>query len=159
PAAPPVTARWHRPSTARTRIIGWVLFLVLIALGFVTLVTWRLLIADTEDRVNRAPVNEVEEFGGVVASGINPRNELPFTSIDEVLDAAISYNTARPNEKFLGYIDGAFSLQSRRADGAPLVLQDDLAFTELVSTVSAPVRGDYESAAGEVRYLALDELA
>jgi two-component system OmpR family sensor kinase len=146
--------RWHRPSTARTRIIGWVLLLVLAALGLVTLVTWRLLLQSTDDRMEQALVNEVEEFREVV-SGSNPRNDQPFVSIDEVLDAAIAYNTARPNEKFLGYIDGAYAMQSRRADEAPVVLQTDPVFEQLVGSVAAPVQGRYGSAAGEVLYLAV----
>lgn len=146
--------RWRRPSRARTRIIGWVLLLVLAALGVVTLVTWRLLIQQTNDRMNDALVSEVEEFREVV-SGPNPRNDLPFATIDEVLDAAIAYNTARPNEKFLGYIDGEYALQSRRADNAPPVLQDNPAFEERVRTGPAGVVSDFESTAGEVRYLAV----
>ncbi|MCX6463756.1 MAG: HAMP domain-containing sensor histidine kinase [Pseudonocardiales bacterium] len=157
-AAPPATGRgrWPRPSTARARIIGWVLLLVLAALGVVTFVTWRLLLQDTNDRMTAALVTEVEEFRSVVDEGVNPRDGQPFGSLDEVLDAAIAYNTARPNEKFLGYIDGAFAYQSARSDGAPPVLAGDAAFTALVGAVAAPVRATYESpAAGEVLYLAV----
>ena len=41
------------PSAARTRIIGWVLLLVFTALGLVTCVTWRLLIAATDARMQQ----------------------------------------------------------------------------------------------------------
>ncbi|MBW0129697.1 sensor histidine kinase [Pseudonocardia oceani] len=147
--------RLRLPGTARMRIVGWVLALVLLALSVVTFVTWRLLLQDTDARMRAALVNEVEEFAGVVAEGVNPRDGAPFASVGDVLDAAIAYNQARPNEKFLGYVDGAFAYQSRRADDAPAVLQNDPAFTALVADVTAPVQQSYESATGEVLYLAV----
>lgn len=155
--APPAGAvrRMRRPGTARTRIVVWALALVLVSLGVVTLVTWRLLIQDTDARMRAALLNEVQEFGSVVADGVNPRDGAPFESVGEVLDAAIAYNQARPNEKFLGYVDGAFAYQSRRADAAPAVLQNDPAFTALVGGVTGPVQDTYESSAGEVLYLAV----
>lgn len=162
PARPPLpedpmtgTTRLRPPGTTRTRIVGWVLALVLVALGAVTFVTWRLLIQDTDARMRAALLNEVQEFGSVVAEGVNPRDGAPFVSVGDVLDAAIAYNQARPNEKFLGYVDGAFAYQSRRADAAPAVLQNDPAFTALVGGVTAPVQDTYESSAGEVLYLAV----
>jgi two-component system, OmpR family, sensor kinase len=157
PTRPDAACRrsWRRPATARARVLGWVLLLVLAALGVVTLVTWQLLLRDTNDRMARALVNEVEEFRAVVEQGVNPRDGRPFASIDEVLDAAIAYNTARPNEKFLGYIDGAYVAQSRQADGAPEILRRDAAFTERVRTAPTGVIGSYDSAAGEVLHLAV----
>ncbi|MBW0136495.1 sensor histidine kinase [Pseudonocardia abyssalis] len=149
------TPRLRLPGTARTRIVGWVLALVLLALGVVTVVTWRLLIQDTDARMRGALLNEVQEFGSVVADGVNPRDGAPFLSVGDVLDAAIAYNQARPNEKFLGYVDGAFAYQSRRADAAPAVLQNDPAFTALVGGVTEPVQDTYGSSAGEVLYLAV----
>jgi signal transduction histidine kinase len=156
PAGPaPHRPRWQRPTTARARILGWVLLLVLAALGGVTLVTWQLLLRDTNTRMAAGLVNEVEEFRAVVAQGVNPRDGRPFASIDEVLDAALAYNTARPNEKFLGYIDGAYVAQSRQTGGAPEILRADAAFTEVVRTAPTGVVGSYDSAAGEVLHLAV----
>ncbi len=155
PAPPPPARPWHRPSTARARIIGWVLLLVLAALGVVTFVTWRLLIQDTNDRMRAALVNEVEEFRSVVEKGVNPRTGQPFAAIDEVLSEAIAYNTARPNEKFLAYVDGAYLAQSRQSDGAPEILRADPAFAERVRTGPVGVVESYDSAAGEVLHLAV----
>ncbi|MHA6780395.1 ATP-binding protein [Pseudonocardia saturnea] len=156
PAAPrPRPSRWHRPGTARTRIVGWTLALVLLALGVLTLVTWQLLIRAADDRMRSALLSEVTEFGSVVDDGINPRTGLPFASIDQVLEAAIAYNTARPNEKFLSYVDGVFAFQSGRADGTPEILAPDERFTALVGAVPGPVQGTYDSVAGEVLYLAV----
>jgi two-component system, OmpR family, sensor kinase len=156
PPAPAARRRGVRPSTARTRIIGWVLLLVLAALAVVTFVTWRLLVQATDARMDEGLRFEVQEFTELTASGINPRTGRPFGTLDEVIGEAIAYNLARPNEKFLGYVDGAYRTQSRQQPGTPEVLANDPAFAALVSAVPAPTRGTFDSAAaGEVHYLAI----
>jgi signal transduction histidine kinase len=145
-----------RPSTARTRIIGWMLLLVLAALGVVTFVTWRLLISGINARMDEALRFEVDEFTELTEPGVNPRTGAPFRTVDEVISEAIAYNIARPNEKFLGYVDGAYRTQSRQEPGAAEVLAGDASFAERVAAVSAPAQGRYQHpGVGEVRYLAI----
>lgn len=150
--------RWRRllPSTARTQIIAWVLLLVLAALGVVTFVTWRLLVAATDARMDEALRFEVEEFTELAEPGVNPRTGEPFSSVEEVIREAIAYNIARPNEKFLGYVDGAYRTQSRQEPGVQEVLAADAAFAERVATVTEATEGRYQhTEVGEVRYLAI----
>jgi two-component system, OmpR family, sensor kinase len=142
-----------RRPTARTRVVGWVLLLVLASLGIVTLVTWRLLVAETDERMDESLRSEVGEFARITESGLDPATGLRFASVDEVLRTAITYNLARPNEKFLGYVDGVFRWESRQQ--APVLLREDAAFTALVGATTEPRGGTYDSAAGEVRYLAV----
>ena len=152
------TPVWRRilPSTARTRIIAWVLLLVFAALGVVTVVTWLLLISAANDRMDDALRIEVEEFNELTSPGVNPRTGQPFSGVDEVIREAIAYNIARPNEKFLGYVDGEYRTQSRQEPGTPEVLARDGAFAELVASVPEPVQGRYtHPEVGEVRYLAI----
>ncbi len=149
---------WRRvlPSTARTRIIGWVLLLVMAALGVVTFVTWRLLVSATDARMDEALRFEVQEFNELTSPGVNPRTGEPFGSVDEVIREAIAYNLARPNEKFLGYVDGRYRTQSRQEPGTPEVLARDESFAERVASVAEPVEGRYQHPeVGEVRYLAI----
>lgn len=144
------------PTTARTRIIGWVLLLVLAALGIVTFFTWLLLVSATNQRMDEALRVEVEEFSELTAAGVNPRTGEPFADVNEVISEAIAYNVARPNEKFLGYVAGEYRAQSRQEPGIPEVLAADPAFAERVASVSAPVEGHYQHpGVGEVRYLAI----
>ncbi len=150
--------RWRRvlPSTARTRIIAWVLLLVMAALGIVTFVTWRLLVSVTNTRMDEALRFEVEEFTELTEPGVNPRTGESFRTVDEVIREAIAYNIARPNEKFLGYVDGGYRTQSRQEPGAQEVLARDPEFTKLVASVTEPVDGHYQHPdVGEVRYLAI----
>lgn len=152
------TPRWRRmlPTTARTRIIGWVLLLVMAALGIVTLATWLLLKSSINARMDEALRVEVEEFGELSAPGVNPRTGAPFAGIDEVIHEAIAYNIARPNEKFLGYVDGVYRTQSRQEPGATEVLAKDETFQQRVASVTEPTEGRYEHPeAGEIRYLAI----
>ncbi|WP_219414833.1 sensor histidine kinase [Pseudonocardia nigra] len=155
-AQAPSPRRRLLPSTARTRIIAWVLLLVLAAMAVVTFVTWRLLIQATDERIEAGLRLEVDEFVSLTESGIDPRTGQPFAGIENVIEEAIAYNVARPNEKFLGYVDGVFVSQSRQQPGTPIVLANDPAFTALVSGITEPQRGIYENEQlGEVRYLAL----
>ena len=144
--------RWS-PRAARTRIIGWVLLLVLLSLAAVTFVTWRLLVAETDTRMADSLRAEVTEFRALVDNGLDPATGQGFASVDDVLQAVITYNQARPNEKFLGYVDGAYRFQSRVE--APVRLSEDAAFTALVGSVTAPTSGTYASGAGEVLYVAV----
>ncbi|WP_235003610.1 sensor histidine kinase [Blastococcus haudaquaticus] len=145
-------SRWV-PRAARTRIIGWVLLLVFLALAVLTFVTWRLLVREIDERMDLTLDTEVFEFRQIVESGNDPRTGEPFDSVDSVLETVITYNLARPNEKFLGYVDGAYRFQSRIE--APVLLSEDAEFTRLVGSVEETVAGRYESGAGEIRYLAV----
>ena len=123
---------------ARTRIVGWMLLLMMAALAVATLATWRLLVATVNDRMDGALRVEVEEFNELIGPGINPSTGAPFTGVEELIRETIAYNIARPNEVFLGYLDGAFLTESRQQPGTPRVLATDPAFTERVASVAAP---------------------
>ena len=145
-----------RPSAARTRIIGWVLLLVFTALGLVTFVTWRLLIAATDARMQQELRFEMQQFAELTAPGVNPRTGMPFASVDEVIREAIAYNVARPNEKFLGYVDGQYRVQSRPQVDGRATLAGDVDFSERVASITDPARGTYRHPQlGEVVYAAV----
>ena len=64
PANPGSRPWWRRilPSATRTRIMAWVLLLIMAALGIVTFVTWRLLVSAVNERMDAALQAEVDEF-------------------------------------------------------------------------------------------------
>ncbi|SDF94604.1 Signal transduction histidine kinase [Klenkia brasiliensis] len=126
---------------------------MLLALAAVVVVTWRLLVAATDERMATSLQAEVAEFRRLVDTGIDPRTGAAFGSVDDVLSAVLTYNQARPNEKFLAYVDGAYRYQSRVE--APVRLSDDARFTALVGSVSESRSGSYASGAGEVLYVAV----
>lgn len=163
PDPEPDTQRGHptplsrvTPSAARTRIIGWMLLLVMAALAVATFVTWRLLISAANQRMDQALRIEVEEFNDLTGPGIDPATGAPFADVEHLIRDAIAYNIARPNEKFLGYVDGRFLVKSRQQPETPEVLSDDAAFAERVATITEPVEGTYRHPEqGEIRYLAM----
>ena len=99
---------------------------------------------------------EMQQFAELTAPGVNPRTGMPFASVDEVIREAIAYNVARPNEKFLGYVDGQYRAQSRpQADGRA-TLAGDAGFAERVASIADPARGTYRHPQlGEVVYAAV----
>jgi signal transduction histidine kinase len=144
------------PSAARTRIIGWVLLLVFTALGLVTFVTWRLLIAAADTRMQQGLRFEMQQFAELTAPGVNPRTGMPFAGVDEVIREAIAYNVARPNEKFLGYVDGQYRVQSRPQVDGRATLAGDADFAERVASITDPARGTFRHPQlGEVVYAAV----
>jgi two-component system, OmpR family, sensor kinase len=152
---------WRRilPSATRTRIMGWVLLLVMAALGVIGFVTWRLFVSIIDARMDVGLRTELNEFAEVISPGINstnPRTGRPFTSVEEAISVAVANNIVRPNEEFLGYVDGKFYIHSRELPGSPGVLAGDKAFGDLVGSISKPVEGRYrQPEVGEVRYLAV----
>lgn len=150
----PGARRAGRATAARTRIVGWVLLLVLLSLGVVTLVTWVLLINETDRRIDESLDAEIAEFARVTETGVNPTTGQPYGSVDEILRSVIAANVSRPNEKFLGYLDGRFRWESRRTSPRVL-LRADPGFTALVADVRRPARGSHPTEAGEVRWAAL----
>jgi hypothetical protein len=152
-ATQPAASTARRVLSTQFRIIGFVLLLVLLALLASTVVTWRLLIAASNERMDSQLRGEIEEFARLTESGVNATTGEPFSGVAEVLEFAITFNLAQPNEKFLGYVDGEFAYQSRQQ--APVLLSQDPTFSELAGAVSTSEAGLYESGAGEVRYIAV----
>ncbi|AQT82569.1 two-component sensor histidine kinase [Mycolicibacterium litorale] len=158
-------ARQLLPSAARTRIMGWVLLLILAALGIVTLVTWRLLLSAVDHRMDAALHAEVAEFEELTLSGVNRTTGQPFASVEDMISDAIVYRVARPNEFFLGYVDGKFydqcecivaAEQIHAHDQTAAALAADHAFTTLVGSVTEPTSGSYhQPGLGDVRYQAM----
>lgn len=151
-------------SSARTRIMAWVLLLILAALAIVTFVTWRLLVQAVDQRMDAALESEVAEFDELTLAGVNRTTGQPFPSVEEMISDAIVYRAARPNEYFLGYVDGKFYNQcectaEERAtghDATIIALADDQAFAALVGSVTEPTVGSFrQSALGEIRYRAV----
>jgi signal transduction histidine kinase len=136
--------------------MGWVLLLVMAALSVVTVVTWRLSVSLIDARMDRALRIEIEEFTELTESGVDPRTGRPFSSVEEMIRDAIAYNVARHNEKFLGYVDGEYLVQSRQQPGFSEILSTDQQFDRLVSSVTTPTQGRYrQQRLGEVRFLAV----
>ncbi|MCH9643150.1 MAG: two-component sensor histidine kinase, partial [Actinomycetia bacterium] len=127
------------PSAARTRIIGWMLLFLIAALAVATFSTWRLLVSAVNTRMDEALLVEVQEFAELTGPGIDPGTGAPFAGVEELIREAMAYNIARPNEVFLGYVNGSYLTKSPQQPGTPDVLAGDPAFTERVASITEPV--------------------
>ncbi|MGB0437818.1 MAG: sensor histidine kinase, partial [Mycobacterium sp.] len=106
--------------------------------------------------MDEALLVEVQEFAELTGPGIDPGTGEPFAGVEELIREAMAYNIARPNEVFLGYVNGSYLTKSPQQPGTPDVLAGDPAFTERVASITEPVAGLYQyPRVGEIRYLAM----
>lgn len=141
-----------------------VLLLILAALVIVTVSTWLLLVKAVDQRMDGALESEIAEFEELTLAGVNRTTGEPFPSVEEMINDAIVYRAARPNEYFLGYVGGRFYDQcectaAERATGhdeSIAALAEDQAFTALVGSVTEPAAGQFrQRELGEIRYRAV----
>ena len=110
--APPGGERYRVP--ARLLIIGWVMLLMFGVLAVVNLATRQELYDDVEDEVNDALVQEIEEFAGVAAGGVNRSTSLPYTGVKELLDSHLQRQYPDDDEVVVGVLpDGSIIRQER----------------------------------------------
>jgi two-component system OmpR family sensor kinase len=99
---------------ARLLIIGWVMLLMLGVLLVVNLATRQELYDEMEDGVNDALVQEIEEFVGVAAGGVNRSTAQPYTGVEELLDSHLQRQYPDDDEVVVGVLpDGSIVRQER----------------------------------------------
>lgn len=145
--------RRTQPS-ARARILGLFLVLVMLALAASSFITWRLLINVTDARIDRTILAELEEIETLLRPNIDPQTGESFQDVQDVIRFAIQYNIAKPNEVFLGYVDGEFVTRSFQVQ-APVRLQEIEAFNDRVNSIDGSALGTFESEVGAVRWAAV----
>jgi len=133
---------------ARVRIMAWLVLLLLVALLSVAVVTRNLLLADVEDELTAALVQEFEEFAEFSRVGVNPETGRPFADAGELLRVHLARQRPNDNELLVGvFADGsepqAQGRSSVRAAVTPEVLAGILASptdTGRAETPQGPLR-------------------
>jgi two-component system, OmpR family, sensor kinase len=106
--------REGRRVPARLLIIGWVMLLMFGVLLVVNLATRQALYDEVEDEVNDALVQEIEEFAGVAAGGVNRSTAQPYTGVEELLDSHLQRQYPDDDEVVVGVLpDGSIVRQDR----------------------------------------------
>ena len=104
----------RRRLPARLLIMGWVLLLMFMLLVLVNLVTMQALSKDVENEVDDALAQEIEEFVGVAAGGINRSTDQPYSSVEELLDSHLQRQYPNSDEVMSGVLpDGRIVRQAR----------------------------------------------
>lgn len=130
--------------TARSRIVGWMLAVVALALAVAIFATWAILSRLIDDRVDAELGNEAEKLRRYAATAVDTRD------VDTLLSGYLSYNPPDEWETFFTVVDG----QAHKITGIPPLarLDTDEAFVARVASATEPVSGQTESTAGTVRY-------
>ncbi|WP_116026508.1 ATP-binding protein [Thermomonospora umbrina] len=139
--------------TARARIVGWMLLLVGLALAASVLMTWSVLSARLNDRVNDELTHEANKLRGYVRTGVDPATGRPPANVSELLTGYLVHNLPDGYETFFSVVDGR---AERRSAQEPMARMDrDTAFVARVAGLRAPSHGWAASPAGRVRYAVL----
>jgi len=152
---PPAEA-FLRPllGSARTRIVGWFLVLLIVAQAVAVLAVRQVLLLRLQEEFERDLAQEVEELRTLGRQGSDPLDGQPFGDrLDRLFSVFLARNIPDRDELFLAFLDGELYERSR---GEPLArLDQDPRFLSAVARSGATERGLMESAAGPVEYLSV----
>ncbi len=130
--------------SARTRILGWMLVLVALAVGASIAVARSLLIAQSDERLDRELAQEVSKFRSFSSEYRGPGD------VDTLLRDYLREKVPDRNETFFSIVDGRAA--RRVATDAPARLDTDAGLIDRLSDVSVPAYGWADASAGRVRY-------
>lgn len=143
--ATPTKQRWRLRFSSRVRIVAWVLFALLLALGTVVVTLAVVLLNRVESEVVAATEQEMIEFGTFTSVGLDPETGQRFSDVRSLLRTHLARQYPAPHEIILGYADGAIR-QSQEGTEDPFT--DPAVLRQVVD--SPDHVGRFESTAGEV---------
>ncbi|HWH35086.1 MAG TPA: HAMP domain-containing sensor histidine kinase [Acidimicrobiales bacterium] len=154
PGAPPLPrpARWRRLlAGVRVRILGWYVVLLTLAIGGTLLVARSILLDQLNEEVAEQLVQEQTEIA-TLATGNDPATGEPFgTDVAALFDTFLRSNLPSQGESFLTLVSGRPYLSTP----APFRLETDSALVDRWSRLGQTERGEVDTPAGPVRYLAV----
>jgi signal transduction histidine kinase len=130
--------------SARTRILGWMLVLVALAVGASIVVARSLLIAQLDERLDRELAQEVSKFRSFSNEYGGPAD------VDALLTRYLREKVPDHNETFFSIVDGRAA--RRVVADAPAHLDTDPALVDQLADTTTPAYGWAETTAGRVRY-------
>lgn len=158
PDDPPAPGRSgvRRRSGIRTRVVTASVVLVASALTVAVVVTWQVLLARVDERIDTAMLQEVEELR-LLADGTDPETGRPFgDDAAAIFEVFLGRNVPEPGEAFYTFVDGAPFLRSFTA---PRELLDLPALADRWATTTEPTRSDDDTPLGPIRWLAVPLLS
>jgi two-component system OmpR family sensor kinase len=147
----------------RLRMLWWfIVVLTLATVGSVILVR-QVLIQRLDARIESELVQEVDEIRRL-ADGNDPETGEPFGDrVDRIFEVFHARNIPARHEMILTFVDGRLHLYSPRDEPDPLdevnlpyPLHEDEALVSRWANLDAPARGQVDTPAGTVEYLAVD---
>lgn len=140
-------------SSARTRILSWVLAPVLMMLMTLLSSAWFVLNQELLDRVDRQLLREAAELELLARSAIDSDTGVLYESARDLLRVYVQRTAPSENETVFVMVDG--EVVARTADEVDFRLDQDRDFIARLLQLAEPTVGNYDSDEGAVRFLAL----
>jgi signal transduction histidine kinase len=131
--------------SVRTRVLAAVLLVTAVGMVIAGLTSHVIQQQRVDSRIDAALALEVAEFRNLAATGVDPRTGEPFTSVEALFFVSLERNIPDRHEGVIAMIDGRVELVPSE-DVAPLRLEDDERFVELVRQVRPDARVRVETA-------------
>jgi hypothetical protein len=139
--------------SARARIVGWMVLLVGLALAVSVALTWRVLLARVDERVNAEIAHEADKLRTFASSATDQQGR-PYTEVDALLERYLRETLPEAeDEAFFSVVAGRPT--HRSLGTAPARLDTDPAFVAWVAAAREPAYGWADSPAGAVRFAVL----
>lgn len=139
--------------SARARILGSYVVLLLFATVVSVVAIRELLLGRVDDRVEATLVQETDEFRRLVG-GSNPRTGEPFgADLKAIFDVYRSRNVPAEGEQILTFL-GKDRYQTISTRGTDYLLHSDPGLAERWGALTQPESGEVETPAGPARYAA-----
>ncbi len=143
--------RWRQPPTARTRILGWYVLLLALALAAALFLQRSFLLAQAVLDADRGMDQEVSELRQLVEVGIDPETAEPFgEDLASVFVTFLERNVPLAGEAIFTIIDGEPFVRDRAGDAFA-----DSELEQRWLEVTDPVRDEAVTDIGTIRYLAV----
>ncbi|MEU9015295.1 HAMP domain-containing sensor histidine kinase [Streptomyces sp. NPDC048479] len=147
------TGRRGRPGqtlTARVRIVGWMAFLVGLALATSVLMTRTVLLMRIDQQQNAELAREVAKLRRFADTARDPSTGRQFSDASTLMTRYLTENVPEEDETFFTVVDGRPDRRSPYP--APARLDRDSAFITRIAGAREPTAGWTDSPAGRVRY-------
>jgi signal transduction histidine kinase len=136
--------------TARTRIIGWMLLVVTVALSAELIISTRVLTERAESDLSRELAHEGDKFRDYAERTADPSTGQPYGDVSKLLADYLAQAVPNGDETMFSLVGGE---PARRVRAEPLArLDHNQRFLTRVSGVTEPESGSVSTAAGPARY-------
>jgi signal transduction histidine kinase len=137
----------------RTRILAWLVGVLALATIASALITYEVLLVRLDHRIDAELTQEAEELKKL-AAGKDPETGSPFgTDARRIFDVYFERNVPSRNEALITFLDGRPFLRSRQV--VPYRLDGDAELVARWATITSTDRGEVQTPAGRVEYLAV----
>ncbi|HEX7131119.1 MAG TPA: ATP-binding protein [Iamia sp.] len=137
----------------RARVLGFAALLLVGAVGAALLVQRAVLLERLDRNVTASLEQEAQELRALSTNGRNPRTAEPFAGdVAAIFETFISRNVPAPSEAYMTFVAGELD---RQTAPAPVLAESHPELVERWAGLEDGARGEVDTAAGPVRYLAV----